>query len=99
MQEAEGANAVKAARGDVLEEAAEKLVGVETHDLDRVIGAASISEGDAVVVEREDRFVGEGGAVAIAASEVRAPAPRRARGVSRSDGNPPKQVMKRSARI
>jgi hypothetical protein len=66
MQEAEGANAVKAARGDVLEEAAEKLVGVETHDLDRVVGAASISEGDAVIVEREDRFVGEGGAVDVA---------------------------------
>jgi hypothetical protein len=39
MQEAEGANAVKAARGDVLKEAAEKLVGVETHELDRRLPA------------------------------------------------------------
>jgi hypothetical protein len=70
MEEAESADAMQAAQGDMLEEAAQELVGGQGHGSARAVAAAAVGEGDGAVVASGDGFVGERGAMDVAGEVV-----------------------------
>ncbi|MEY4550775.1 MAG: hypothetical protein RL685_6970 [Pseudomonadota bacterium] len=70
MKEAEGAHPVKAAKRDVREEAAQKLVSGQSHALALAVAAVSVVEDDGAVVAGGDGLVVESGAMAVAGKVV-----------------------------
>ncbi len=67
MEEPEGADTVHALGRDVLQESPQHLVGGQSEDLVPSIAAISVPQGYGAVVHREQRAIGHGGAVHVAA--------------------------------
>ncbi len=70
VQQTEGADAVQAAQGDMLEEAAQKLVGGQGHVLADAVTAVSVGEGDGASVAGGDGLVAESSAMDVASEVV-----------------------------
>jgi hypothetical protein len=70
VEQTEGAHAVQTAQRHVLEEAAQKLVGVQSHGFALAVAAVSIVEGDGAVVAGGDGLVGKRGAMGVASEIV-----------------------------
>jgi len=63
VEQAEGAHAVQTAQRHVVQEAAQKLVGVPSHGPALAVVAVSVVEGDGAVVAGGDGLVGKRGAM------------------------------------
>jgi hypothetical protein len=70
VQQTESADAMDAAQRDVLEEAAQELVGGQGHGAARAVAAAAVGKGDGAVVAGGDGLVGKCGAMDVASQVV-----------------------------
>jgi hypothetical protein len=70
VQQTEGADAMQAARGDMLEEAAQELVGGQGHVLAEAVAVAAVGEGDGALVAGGDGLVAESSTMDVASEVV-----------------------------
>jgi hypothetical protein len=66
VKQSEGAHTMKTLGGHMLQKATQEFVHGQSHGLALSVPAITVSEGDAVLVGAEQRFLGERGAVHVA---------------------------------